>query len=77
MAKLLLAPLIIFAVLAGWVWVQRLYSRFALRHPELGPFRREGGCSCGSGHCERSPGSEARPARPVRASIEQPNRADH
>lgn len=54
MAELVLAPLIIFAVLAGWVWVQRLYADFARRHPELGPYRKEGGgCSCGSGHCER------------------------
>ncbi|WP_200375081.1 hypothetical protein [Thiocystis violacea] len=54
MAKFLLAPLIIFTVLAGWVWVQRVYARFALNHPRLGPFREEGGgCSCGKGHCER------------------------
>ncbi|EXJ16642.1 hypothetical protein D779_4195 [Imhoffiella purpurea] len=41
-------------MLAGWVLVQRLYSGFAARHPDLGPFRPEGGgCSCGSGHCEQ------------------------
>ncbi len=53
MVDLLLAPLVVFAVLVGWVWVQRLYARFAVRNPELGPFRREGGgCSCGKGHCD-------------------------
>ena len=54
MAKVLLASLIIFLVLAAWVTVERLYAAFAARHPELGPFRRnDGGCSCGSGSCER------------------------
>jgi len=54
MVKVLLAPLIVFIVLSGWVLVQRLYAGFAARNPELGPFRREdGGCSCGSGHCEQ------------------------
>lgn len=54
MVKILLAPLIVFAVLAGWVWVQWLYARFAAANPQLGPFRREGGgCSCGSGRCEQ------------------------
>ncbi len=58
MAKLILTPLIVFVVLAGWVWVQRLYADFARRHPELGPFRKEGGgCSCAGGHCERSDAS--------------------
>ncbi|KXX65647.1 hypothetical protein [Marichromatium gracile] len=53
MARLLLVPVIIFVVLAGWVGVQQLYARFARRHPQLGPYRPEGGgCSCGSGHCE-------------------------
>lgn len=54
MANFLAASLIIFAVLAGWVWVQQIYAAFAARHPELGPFRsEEGGCACGNGHCER------------------------
>lgn len=53
MAKFLLAPLVIFAALAGWVGVQQVYARFAARYPKLGPFRSEGGgCSCGKGHCE-------------------------
>ncbi len=58
MGKILLAPAVIFIVLAGWIWVQRLYARFAIGNPELGPFRREdGGCSCGSGQCEKRPSS--------------------
>ena len=58
MADVLLAPLIVFAVLAGWVWVQWLYARFAAANPQLGPFRREdGGCSCGSRQC-RQPSSD-------------------
>ena len=54
MVKVLLASLIIFLVLAAWVLVEHIYAVFAARHPELGPFRRnDGGCSCGSGSCER------------------------
>jgi hypothetical protein len=33
--------------------VDRLYRRFATRHPQLGPFRSsEGGCGCCSGSCD-------------------------
>ncbi|QIK38439.1 hypothetical protein GWK36_11130 [Caldichromatium japonicum] len=52
MVKLLLAPLVVFAVLAGWVWIESLYARFQARYPQLGPFRNpEGGCAC----CRQSP----------------------
>ena len=50
MAKVLIADAVIFGVLAAWVWVQQAYAAFARRHPELGPFRREG-AGCGSGGC--------------------------
>ena len=57
MARFLIASLVIFGVLAGWIWVQAAYARFAARHPELGPFRStDGGCgggSCRGGDCER------------------------
>lgn len=51
---------LILVLLLGWVVVQQGYKLFAQRHPELGPFRREGGacggcCSggaCGGGACE-------------------------
>jgi hypothetical protein len=45
--------LILLIMLAGIV-VDRFYRLFARRHPELGPFRKEGGgCggSCGGGGC--------------------------
>jgi hypothetical protein len=42
----LLAMLIIFGLLAGWIGVQHLYREFARRHPEFGPAREEGG-GCG------------------------------
>ncbi len=49
---------LIFAILAGGVLVQRLYRRFAQRHPELGPFREEesgcGSCAAGSGCSDTS-----------------------
>jgi hypothetical protein len=58
MARWILTPLVIFGVLLGWIWVQGVYARFATRHPELGPYREEGGgcgggCCSGRGHCER------------------------
>ena len=55
MAKAILAAGVIFAVMVGWLYVQDLYRRFARRHPELGPYRGEGGCggscSCRQGSC--------------------------
>ena len=55
MVRVLLATLVIFGVLAGWVWVQQAYAAFARRNPDLGPFRQEGG-ACGSGNCACSGG---------------------
>ncbi len=51
---------ILLALLLGGIAVERVYRRFANRHPELGPFRKEGGgcggcCSggaCGGGACD-------------------------
>lgn len=38
---------LIFAVTIAGVVVDRLYRRFARRHPQLGPFRKnDGGCGC-------------------------------
>lgn len=58
MARLIVATAVIFAVLVGWIWVQGAYARFAARHPELGPYRGEGGacaggCCSGKDQCER------------------------
>lgn len=55
MAEFVLTSVVIFAVMVGWLYVQDLYRRFAQSHPELGPFRKEGGCdgscSCRQGSC--------------------------
>ena len=45
---------ILFLLVLLSVVVQRFYKLFAHRHPELGPFRKEGGgCggACGGGAC--------------------------
>jgi hypothetical protein len=60
MGTYLLTVFLIFGIMATGVLIDRLYRRFAVRHPELGPFRAEkpgcGACSGGSGcngsHCE-------------------------
>jgi len=58
MVKALIACLIIFTVLTGWVWVQQRYAAFTRQNPHLGPFRAAegscgGGCACKGGLCER------------------------
>jgi hypothetical protein len=40
---------LILALMGGWIAVERFYRRFARRHPDLGPYREQGG-RCG-GHC--------------------------
>jgi hypothetical protein len=59
MVEFILTSLVIFSVMVGWLYVQDLYRRFAQRHPELGPFRGEGGCD---GACSCRQGSCASPA---------------
>jgi hypothetical protein len=49
MSRYLIAIGLILGLMVGWIAVERLYRRFARRHPELGPFRKAGG-GCG-GHC--------------------------
>ncbi|MEJ2575435.1 MAG: hypothetical protein P8106_01805 [Gammaproteobacteria bacterium] len=56
MVKVLAASAVIFVVLAGWLYVEALYRRFAARHPEAGPFRESGG-GCGGGCRSCSGGS--------------------
>ena len=59
MVEYLLASGIILAVMVGWLFVEELYRRFSRRHPELGPFRQEGGgcggssCGCNGGSCSK------------------------
>lgn len=55
----LVTIVLILALLLGGIFVDQAYRRFARRHPELGPFRKEGGCGscsggsgCGGGHCD-------------------------
>ena len=54
---------LIFAIMAGAIFVQGLYRRFAQRYPELGPFREDKGCGscsagsgCGDSACTPPPG---------------------
>jgi len=56
MVEVLTASLVVFGVLAGWLWVEALYRRFAARHPESGPFRDSSG-GCGGGCCSCSRGA--------------------
>ncbi len=51
MSRYLLAIGLILLLMLGGLWVERAYRLFARRHPDLGPFRQEGGgCGgCGGG----------------------------
>lgn len=54
MSRYLVTIGLILGIMLLGIVVDRLYRRFARRHPELGPFRKEGGgCGghCGSGAC--------------------------
>lgn len=43
---------LIFALLLAGIAVDRLYRRFAARHPQLGPFRKnDGSCGCCASKC--------------------------
>jgi hypothetical protein len=44
MSTYLVAIGLIFAILLAGIGVERVYRRFAARHPELGPFRKADGC---------------------------------
>jgi hypothetical protein len=46
MSTYLTVVALIFAVMLGGIAVDHLYARFARRNPQLGPFRKSGGCSC-------------------------------
>jgi len=48
---------LIFALMLVGIAVDRLYRRFAARHPQLGPFRKnDGSCGCCAGKCNDSKG---------------------
>lgn len=48
---------IIFIVMLAGIAVDRLYRLFALKNPQLGPFRKPGcgSCSCRGGGCDSPP----------------------
>lgn len=50
MTDFIIAPLLIFILFGIWILVQYLARAFAAAHPELGPYREEGGCGSGSCH---------------------------
>jgi hypothetical protein len=62
MVEFVLTSAVIFAVMVGWLYVQDLYRRFARQNPELGPFRKEGGCD-GSCSCQQGSCPTAQPNR--------------
>jgi hypothetical protein len=47
MLEYVVIPVVILAVLSGWLAVQALARRFAARHPEYGPARECLGCGLG------------------------------
>jgi len=59
MLDFLIAPLLVFVLLTGWIGVQWAARLFARRHPEFGPAREEGSgcgssCMCSAGgSCKR------------------------
>jgi hypothetical protein len=66
----LIAILIIFGLLVGWIAVQHLTRAFAVRHPEFGPAREDGG-GCGGLFC-LCKGDPACPRRKMARAIEDP-----
>lgn len=46
MATYLVAIAFIFSLALGGILVDRIYRRFAVRNPQLGPFRDPGKCGC-------------------------------
>ena len=58
MTQYLIAMLLVPALLIGWLLVQQIARNFAKSHPELGPYREEGGgcgksCGCKGNSCQR------------------------
>jgi hypothetical protein len=77
MLDYLLAAIVIFLLLLGWVTVQQISRRFARRHPEFGPAQEEGGgcthsCLCQFSQCAdhntdlKIPGDEYDPLERLR-----------
>ncbi|KOR29817.1 hypothetical protein TI04_07690 [Achromatium sp. WMS2] len=49
MVDFIVAPILVFLLLGGWLLTQKVTRDFAVKHPELGPFK-EDGAGCG-GNC--------------------------
>lgn len=57
MSLYLITFVVIFSLALGGILIDRIYRRFAARHPQLGPFRDPGKCGCctaGSGCSDES-----------------------
>lgn len=50
MVDFIIGPVLVFLLFSVWILVQSTARAFAKRHPELGPYREEGG-GCGGGCC--------------------------
>jgi threonine/homoserine/homoserine lactone efflux protein len=59
MVRYLMAVVLVFAVLAGWIAVQHAARRFAARHPEFGRVR-DGAGGCGACGCHGPAGERDR-----------------
>ena len=58
MLNFIIAVLVIFGLLAGWIFVQQAARQFAARHPQFGPAKEEGlgcgkNCGCQAGRCNK------------------------
>jgi hypothetical protein len=61
MVDFIIAMGAILLLLSGWILVQQMSRQFALRHPEFGPAKEEGGgcgksCMCSNGSCKNRQG---------------------
>ena len=51
----LVSIIAIFVIILLVIGIERLYRRFQIKHPELGPYRRrDGGCNCHCPTCDES-----------------------
>jgi len=59
MTQYLIAMFLTLCLVLGWVVIQHITRWYAIKHPEFGPAREEGGgcgnhCNCqNAGHCQR------------------------
>lgn len=60
---------LIFGIMIAGIGVERAYRRFAVRNPQLGPFRKSdcGGCSCHGASCDTLPRSDDTATQPTQS----------